>query len=599
MKLKKQFRVMASDVAMKAGEDRTFEFPFSSEFPVERYFGTEILIHEKSAVDLTYHNGSMPLLFNHDPDKLIGVVEDIKVKDKRLYAKVRMSQSELGEEKLKQVEEGVLRNVSFGYVIHEMEEKVKGKDKVSEFHVTKFSPFEISFVSTPADPSVGLGRSDDALEFEVQVNKEQTTTEEKKEETKKMEQNVEQVRSDARKEVAAIFAMGEKFNDKDLARQLVEKGASLEEARAIFFEKMPAQKPLTGKESDIGLTEREIKQFSFVRAINALSNPQDKNLREQAKFELEVSKAAEQSLGRAARGFVVPTDILRTKLNMSRDLTAGTNSAGGYAVATDLQSGSFIELLRNKAKVIAMGARVLSGLKSNVSIPKQSGGATAYWVAENGAVTESQQTLAQVALTPKTVGAMTDISRRLLLTSSIDVEQMVREDFAAVLGIELDRVALYGSGSSNQPSGLNIASGLNTVNFSADAPTFAEMVAMETAIASDNADVANMKYLVNAAGRGVLKTTEVASNTGIFIAQGGMINGYGFETSNQVASASAAHDYWFGNWADLLIGMFGGLDILVDPYTGSAAGTVRLVAHMDCDIAVRRAESFCKGANNP
>jgi hypothetical protein len=187
-------------------------------------------------------------------------------------------------------------------------------------------------------------------------------------------------------------------------------------------------------------------------------------------------------------------------------------------------------------------------------------------VAENTAPTESNQAFDQVTMSPKTVGTYVDYSRKLLLQSSIGVENFVRGDLTRVIGLGIDLAGLYGTGSANQPTGVKNQSGINTKDFAAAAPTFAEIVALETLVADDNADAGTLAYLVNSTGRGGMKTTEKASSTGQFIwEQGNTVNGYRCEVSNQVA----AGDFWFGNWADLVIGMWSGLDITVDPYTAS------------------------------
>ena len=191
------------------------------------------------------------------------------------------------------------------------------------------------------------------------------------------------------------------------------------------------------------------------------------------------------------------------------------------------------------------------------------------------------------------MAAFTDYSRRLLLQSSIDVENMIRRDLAEVLALKIDYAGLYGTGGNSEPLGLKNTTGISTEDFAANTPTFAEVVALESDLASSNALLGNPVYLMNAAMRGALKTTEKASNTAQFIYEGGEMNGYRGLVSNQVAT----NDLWFGNFADLLIGYFSGLDLMVDPYSNSTSGTVRVVAMQDVDMAVRHAASFTRGNN--
>jgi HK97 family phage major capsid protein len=370
------------------------------------------------------------------------------------------------------------------------------------------------------------------------------------------------------------------------AVSLIESGRSIDEARAAVLDKMNIhQEPVTMSAAEIGLSAQESRKFSFLRAINYLANPADRSAREAAAFEIEASDAAAAKLGRQSRGITIPQDVLR------RDLNVGAATAGGNLVATELDAGSFIDLLRNASALDQAGATVLTGLTGNVAIPRQSGAGTAYWVAESGAPTESQQSVDQVSLTPKTVAAFTDYSRRLMLQSSIDVENMVRTDLATVLALKIDLAGLYGTGSNSEPLGLKLTTGVGTEDFAAATPTFAEVVALESDVATANALMGSPVYLMNAAMRGGLKTKQKDAGSGLFVMEGDLVNGYRGVLSNQVASG----DLWFGNFADLIIGYFSGLDLMVDPYTHSTSGTVRVVAMQDVDIAVRHPESFSRG----
>lgn len=593
---KRQIRaIQAREVQI---DNDTIEFPFSSEEPVARWFGDEILSHEKSAADLGRLNDGAPLLFNHNMDDYIGVVEKAWIgDDKRAYARVRFASHERAQQIKQDVESGILRNVSFAYEVRKYVEDVKTKTYTG----TDWMAYEVSFVTVPADQTVGVGRSlIEEKTSEAAMPSEPVAAEAViSVKGKTMTENVTPVDVSAvaaqaadaeRQRIAGINALGSKLNQPELARQLIDGGKPLDEARAVFLERIGAIKPVAQGEGDVGLTQKEVKQFSFMRAINALANPSDRSAWEAAAFEREVSEAAAAKAGKSARGIFVPAEILRHK----RDLTVGTSTAGGNLVATDLMADSFIELLRNRSVVQRAGATVMNGLVGNIAIPKQTGGATAYWVAESGAPTESQQTIGQVAMSPKTVGAFTDFSRKLMLQSSIDVENMVRNDLAAVIALAIDAAALYGTGLSNQPTGIKATSGINTKDFAADAPTFAEIVGMESEVAADNADIGTMVYLVNAAMRGTLKTTEKATGTAQFLWEAGnTVNGYRAEVSNQIA----AGDVFFGNFADLMLGFWSGLDLTVDPYTNSTSGTVRVVALQDVDVAVRNAVSFCRGAN--
>jgi len=569
-------------------EDRTIEFPFASEEPVERYFGMEVLEMSEKAMDLSRLNDGAPLLYQHDADRIVGVVQRAYIKDKRGYAEVKLANNELGREMQDLIKDGIIRNVSFGYKINEMEED-KSTTPMT-YRATSFQPFELSLVTVPADQSVGIGRSFDLVETVSTASAVPTTTPISimEEQTPDLELLRAEASEAKAKEAAEMLALGKRTHNIDLAQEFVINSRGIDELRSALIEQMGSNaKPVDTTAGEIGLTQKEARSFSFLRAINYLSNPGDRAARDAAGFEIEASEAAAAKLGRQSRGITVPSDIMR------RDLTAGTATAGGNLVETELDAANFIDLLRNASALTEAGASVLTGLSGNVNIPRQSGAATAYWVAESGSPTESQQTIDQVALTPKTCGAYTDFSRRLIIQSSIDVENMVRGDLAKVLALEIDRVGLYGSGSSNQPLGLKDTTGVLTEDFAANTPTFAEVVALESDIASANALLGSPKYLMNAAMRGALKTAEKASNTAQFIFTNGEVNGYEAVISNQVAS----NDLWFGNFSDLIIAYFSGLDLMVDPYTHSTSGTVRVVALQDVDVAARHGQSFSRGNN--
>jgi HK97 family phage major capsid protein len=386
--------------------------------------------------------------------------------------------------------------------------------------------------------------------------------------------------------------------------------------------KVADQEKAPGKE--LGLSEKDVRNFSIVRLINARANPTDRAAQEAAAFELECSAEAQKINGRdggQVRGVTVPAEVLRAPLfgaNRSaygamgiaekRDLVAGTTTAGGHTIQTEVLGASFIEILRNQLSVMAAGATMLTGLVGNVAIPRQTGAATGYWVAENGAPTESQQAFDQVAMNPKTVGAFTDVSRRLLLQSSIDVEAFVRMDLAKIIALAIDLGALNGTGASNQPTGVLQTAGIGSVAIGTNggALTWDAVVDLESAVGTANADAATASYITNAKLRGRMKkTAELANTTATAIWKNNEVNGYNAICSNQVpgnltkGSGTNLSALLFGNFADLLIGMWGGLDLLVDPYTGGAAGTVRTIALQDVDVACRRVASFaaCLDAN--
>jgi HK97 family phage major capsid protein len=618
-------------------EKRTVELAFATEAPYERWYGYEILDCTVASVDLSRLIASGPLLMDHDPCDQVGVIESVRIDaDRVCRAVVRFSQSARGQEIFQDVADGIRKNVSVGYMVNAAV-LVGMMDDIETYRITSWTPYEISLVSCPADIQAGVGRSNKACEPKrddpltstdpMDPNGESETESEGENcitvtstttvciptggtMTEKTPQPVDVqaiengVREAEKARISEIRTLGEKaahLGGRDLALEMISAGRSVDDMKDALLERMPdmSKRAMGDAPATIGMSTQEIRKYSLVRLLNALAHPKDLRAQEAAAFELDCARAAADIAVRAPRGALVPFDVLGGK----RDLTVGTNSAGGYTVATDLLAQDFIELLRNAMVLPSLGARMLTGLVGNIAIPRLSGASTAYWVSESSAPTESQQTFDQVTMSPKTVGAFTDISRKLLLQSSLDIEAMVRQDLATVLGLAIQQAAINGSGTAPTPRGILNTSGIgNASSAGADgtAPTWAQIVNLESLVAAANADVGTLAYLTNAKVRGKLKGTFTNATYGEQPVWGmdSMVNGYNAAVTNAVpsdltkGSGTALSAIIFGNFADLLIGMWGGLDLTVDPYSNSTSGTLRIVALQDVDVAVRHAASF-------
>ena len=603
-------RAATFDRAAVDDEARTVELAFSSEQPYERWWGVEILDHSPQSIRLGRLSSGGPLLMDHDARDHVGVIESVRIDADRVgRAVVRFGRSQRAEEVFQDVKDGIRRNVSVGYMIHKAT-LVEMREDEEIYRVTDWEPHEVSLVSVPADTSVGVGR---AMEDPRTVEQDEQAETPKPQAIKELRvmttetqapdlAGIEQrAREGEHKRAADIIAIGEKYGLQSLASDAVRSGMPVGEFQAKAIEALSSRAKPT---ADIGLTEREARRFSMVRAIAALAatGAESRKAREAAAFEIECSQAVADKIGREARGVFVPNEV------QQRDLVVGTTTAGGHLVSTDLLASSFIDLLRNRMSVMRAGAQMLTGLQGNIAIPRMTGAATAYWVTEGNAPTESQQAFDQVTMSPKTVGAFTDLSRKLLLQSSVDVEGLVRRDLATVLGLEIDRVALNGSGTAPQPRGVLQTSGIGAVVGGTNglAPTWAHIVELWSDVAAANADFGTTGFVTNSKVIGKLMTTEKATGTAQFVCPGfpdasgvTSIAGARAVVSNQVpstltkgTSSGVCSAIAFGNWADLIVGMWGVLDLMVDPYSNSTSGTVRVVALQDVDVAVRHAESF-------
>ncbi|MEL0098449.1 MAG: phage major capsid protein [Opitutae bacterium] len=579
-------------------ENRTIELSFSSETPVSRYFGYEILDHKKTSVDLSRLNDSAPLLVNHNTDDQVGVVEVARLEDGKGRAVVRFSRSERGEEIYRDVLDGIRKNVSVGYRINELVLEKSSKENET-YRATSWTPMEISLASVPADNSVGVGRSQ---EFNPNPNPNMEQTEQTKTasdaaasaptvnnetiSTGGTGQRIEvvtdekQIRAQEARRSADIIASARQWDIPDAtADEYIRSGKSVADFNELVMSKLAERnQPTPLGDGGIGLSRKEAKQWSFARAIRSVMN----NGRVDG-FEREVSDAVAKRLNQDPAGFYIPTDIAH-----ERSLTADTASTGGYLVDDQLQSGSFIEILRNKMKVKELGARMLTGLTSNVTIPTQETAGTAETLAENAQITGSNPTFGQKTLSPHRIGAKVPISKQLIQQSSSNVEAIVREDVAQIIALETDRQCLHGDpGTAGEIKGLANADNINTVTFGATA-TWAKAVEFETDIAAANGDIGVMAYLTDAAVRGAWKTIKKDSGSGIFLWENNMVNGYNAMVSQQVSGSKV----FFGVWNQLLLGEFGAIDVVVDNLTLADKHQVQLVVNYLCDMVVRQPKAF-------
>lgn len=628
-------------------EKRTIALSFSSEAPVSRWFGEEILDHSPESVRLDRIRAGGPLLWQHNPNDQIGVVEEVSLGADRMgRAVVRLGGTPRAEEFFGEIRSGVIKNVSVGYAVHGMklEEEREGAEPV--YRVDDWEPIEISFVSIPADTTVGVGRSEDFLgkTVETRIYQPQKRQEAPKRTVttkttdppadpapapaptpRKADPDEKRSWQESQKRLLAdMRALAKEHADKienaeGIALDYFEQGRSLDELGSRFLELHRDAKPLPEGGGMVGLTDKEKKRWSFARVLDALTNPGDRRKWEAAAFEREVSEAAAQIDGKEARGFKVPLDVLtftgrfgqaamqRLAKNLgvsTRDLTVGSATAGGNTVGTDIMGASFIDVLRASNPVL-MDCTMLTGLNGDVAIPRHSAATAAYWVAESGSPTEGAPTFDQVTMSPETVGAYLDLSRRLRIQSSIDIEEFALMDIAFSLGIELGRVIIEGSGSSNQPTGILNQSGIGDVadaGGNGSAPDWDDIVAIIAEVDTDNALRGDPEWYLNANGFAKLMATERSSGSGYFILDADRgsrtMGGYGYKKTNLVpndltaGSGTNLSALLFGVMSDALCGLWSGIDIIVDEASLSTQGALRVVGLQDADVAVRHAQSF-------
>lgn len=583
-------RTFVLEVDKRRGDDESgfVAASLSSELPVDRGGNDEVLVHTDDAVDLRRAKDGLPLLFNHDASEPIGIVERVRVVERRLVGRLRFGKSGRARDVEQDVRDGILKNVSIGYQIHRAE---PSEDSV--FRVTRWEPYEASVVGVPADHSVGIGRAFSTTKGKTKMS-EQTHIENR---SSQNSGDGESLPRSSNTDIGEIVALGRVHNCMDQAQQAISEGTSLNRFRNIVLDRIRDSHPAEPMDNswDMGGSResRHFANYSITKVINAMI---DKDWGS-AGYEREVSQELAKRTGRQPQGILVPHEALVT-----RDITVA--GAPGL-VGTDHLAGDFIDRLRQETMVLQLGARVLSGLQGNVSIPRRTGSVTTAWVAEGAAAAESDSTFDAVTMAPSTISANTTYSRKMLLQSSPAIEGLVRDDLREEIAIALDKAALAGSGAGAEPEGILNASGIGAIEIATNggAIAWANVVDLAKEVALDNAHAGNLAYVTNHAVAAKMRQTPRQSSgvEGNFMLPAEVTDqlaGYRLGVTNNVPSTltkgtgTNLSAMILGNWRDLLIGLWSTVDIIVDPYTESTTGNVRVTAMQDADIALRHAESF-------
>ena len=561
----------------------------------------------------------MPLLFNHDMDYPIGMVTGAKIEDGRMMVDAKMFGTPRADE-VRSMIDGGLRNVSIAYRVNVIEEE----QKTGNMRVTDWEPYEVSIVTVPADPTVGIGRGIDT-EYDVRMirssnsargaaTEEGSMPEEKEGNTAVAESTgekpakvssegieaqrktnsveLEKRRKQSIENLCNINNLDAKYRDMWIGQGLSIDDVSDEILRVLEERgKTNPQSP-----AKLGLTPKQVERFSLARAIRACA---DKDWKD-AQFELECSREIAKRTNRAPDPlkFLVPFEVLQRLVPVQpmqrnahgrRDLTVGTVGDGGYLVGTE--NMGFIEILRNRSVAFQMGVRRLSGLTGNVTVPRQTGAAMPIWLAnEVSTATESKQAFTQMSLTPKTVAAYTEISRLLLLQSSPSVEGIVTDDLASVVAIAADLSVLNGSGSAGQPTGIIQTPGIGIVT--GTTIDYAKTLEFQTDVAASNIVPVSGGYVTTPLVTAIMMGRVKFANTATPLWDGNIWNGSvcGFPgmSSNQMPSASLL----FGDWQEVVVGEWGVLEVEVNPYANFQAGIIGVRAMYSLDVGVRRPFAF-------
>lgn len=583
---------IASQIDTEAREIK--DLLFSTDNIVEMPYGPEVLSHDPGAVDLSYFEAGAPFLVDHDRHNQIGVVLEavINAETGEGRARLKVSQSRRAEDYFLDIRDGIRTMISVGYEIIDAEMRtIKG---VEVLYVTRWRPLEVSSVSMAADISAGLGRSNQKeREIEMPEIKENPPAPTPPPAPAPPVVDVSAALEADRRRAAEIEEIAARFKMVEQGKKAAREGMSVDQFRALVVDHLDNNPVIQTQEAALGLTPKEARAYNIGNAIRAAITGDWKT----AGFEAECSRAVAKLMNKEPQGFFMPYDVMISQERFARmvqNVQAITgqrdisSTAAAALIATENRPADFIELLRNEMVLSMAGARVLTGLSSNVSIPRQDGAATAAWIDPEGtAVTPADQTFASLSLGPKEVMAATNYGKKALLQSNPSLDDLILTDLIEQLARAVDKAGLDGAGASGEPTGVKNTSGVGTVTGTSLA--WAGVVEFETDVAAANAArLPGLAWITTAAVRGLLKTRAKETGYPVYLWENDEMNGY----RGLVTEQTPASHLFFGAWSQVILAFFGGLDIVVNPYALDLNAKVRITAYQGADVGVRHPAAF-------
>ena len=558
--------------------------------------GHEVLGHASGEIDESRMRDGLVIQDTHWGDQ-IGIIRKPELKDGKLGGVIEFGCGERAQEIARDAAAGIRRNMSVGYIVREYKKVGKADDGLPIFRVTKWTPYEASFVNVPADTNIGVGR---------------VATPDENRETRAADiaaVNQEEKQMDA-KTIAALMAQAERAHMKTAdVTAMIEAGKSEAEIRSEIAERACAYADELAKKTaqpapqkktaifDGGDVKTIMKKYDLMKVVRSLACERGVD----DGFEREISDEIAKKAGRRTTkgGFFIPEQILAGRA-MSVGLDGGAN--GGKLVATDTLFSEMVPALVAETVLGRAGVRTLTGLVGNVEIPT-AGAATAYWVAtEGGDASETTPAIGQIEARMHTVGAYTDITSNLMAQSGIGVQSFVADALRNALARAIETAAFSGDGTSGKPTGIDNANPAIVTVTGATNPGLEKILSFVSKINDENALGASMKFIGSPSVWAKLASTvayeavgEAASGlvSGKFLldTETDKVQGYDFIKSN----LSTAKTLYFGDWSKLLLAFWSGIELTVDPYSLSKSGGVRLVALQGMDVVITQPKAFAKG----
>jgi HK97 family phage major capsid protein len=620
-------------------ENREVRLTWACETPFPRWFGMLQLAVNEESCDLSRLKNRAAIIDDHWGDQ-VGVITKVWLANGFGYAEGRFSRNRRAAEIYNDIKDGIRTHVSPGFVIHELTlvEEKEGEEPL--YRADKWTPHETSIVRIAAMDELkvaserpgGPWRSEHMEALVASARgarlKEAVMPDQKTNQPVAVEEASAAGATNATPDVPPVQvhadheaekAHAELNRQKDIRQIGARLGADVaainaaidakQDAQGFMLEQLDARQSSaqTANAEDIGMTADDVSKFRLMKVIRAHAEPNKAvraRLMDEAGFEMELIAAASEKRAKINGNITIPHEVVRASANTEEP------SEGGFLV--NRSRGSMVDILTASTKVLQLGASTAGDLVGDVDLPRLDAGMDAYVIGEDEEPTDSNPSIGLLTLRPRGVGCTGYITRSQAKQTSYDMEMLFRAQIARSIALKVDSLAIKGVGGRHQPIGILNWTGIGSVAGGTNglAPTWDHVVKLEGEIDQDNALQGRMAYLTNGKMRSTLKRTpkhSTAMVNGWVWENGGdandrtvgMLNGYPAHVSNQVPSdltkgsaSEICSAIIMGNWDDLLIASWGGIDLTVDPYTNSKKGGTQVTAFIDFDSIILRAPSF-------
>lgn len=617
---------------------------FSSETPVRRWgwdIGEymEILGHTAAEVDLSRAKNGLPLLQSHQRLLVAGSVKEIELDERRkcLNGSGRFASTDCGQEQKTLLDEDHVRTLSVGYRVLSMTLVSKDKNGIPTYRCA-WQPCEVSMEPIPADMKAAVSRGEDAPTIEL------TLTEPVEEGERAMPQDLSpsaiatpatpaaiQTRGegadpgsapapapaaarvetrDRGAEVAEILELCEAHGQTARAAGWIRSGLAPSEVGREILKLVRTQgQPAPGSEAIDGMPAQDRSRYSVLRAVRMQMELMQGQRGRIDGLEAEVHQELAKTRAGADHGGIIVPWRLRSQgdpsLAAARAL-GSTQASGGASLVSQTVMPDMIDLLRNKALVLKMGAKFYPGMQGVVYFNRKTGAPDVSWTEEAPAAdaSASSPSYGYLLMSPKPLIGIVEVPRVLLgLTApSFDLEADIRKDLALGHALAWDYAALHGKGADKQPVGLYSAADVQPQAMGG-VPTFAKVSDMTAMVADQNADLEALGWMTTPLLAGVMKRTPEVSGYPQWVWKGKFIDGemagYPANATNQMSKVLGAggneHGMIFGNWAAVAIAAWGNdLELVVDVVTKAARGQIVITSYSMGDVGVLRPTAFVK-----